>query len=270
MYRYARSSKQNGIRQNRPLTTEEIQYYAPSVMTNTAHASRAQSYKHISTSQVLSDMQKAGFEPYEVRQTKTRDYGKRDYTRHMVRLRHADTIDNGQEVPEIVLLNSHDGTSSYQLLAGIFRMVCSNGLIAGSIFDDIRIRHSGNVSDNVIEGSYRVLSDLEAAQSRIERFKSINLTVDQKRDFALQASQLRWGDDSPVKNHGYLLSIHRGADREDTLWNTYNVVQENIIRGGVPGRAESGRRVTTRAVGGVNEIVRINRGLWDIADKMAA
>jgi len=270
MYKFSRSSNQASFRADRPITVEEIQHYAPSVMTDTPHQSRAQSYKVISTFNVLESMQDEGFFPYEVRQTRVRDQNKREFTRHMVRLRHINNLSNGHEVPEIVLLNSHDGTSSYQLMSGIFRMVCSNGLIAGSIFDDIRIRHSGNVIDNVIEGSYRVLSDIEAVQGRVERYKNTQLSIGQKVDFAKQAIELRWGEDSPIQNPERVLNIHRGADRSSDLWTTYNVIQENIVRGGLAGRSETGRRMTTRAVGGVNELVRLNRGLWDIADKMAA
>ncbi|ETJ42576.1 hypothetical protein Q604_UNBC03454G0001, partial [human gut metagenome] len=52
------------------------------------------------------------------------------YTKHMLRLRRAGEI-NGEHVPEIILLNSHAGTSSYQMLPGYFRFVCQNGCVCG-------------------------------------------------------------------------------------------------------------------------------------------
>src|SRR5690606_28561838 len=76
--------------------------------------------------------------------------GKREHTKHMLRLRHASQI-NGAEANEIVLLNSHDGTSSYQMLAGMFRFVCSNGLVCGDTVADVRVPHKGDVSGHVIE-----------------------------------------------------------------------------------------------------------------------
>ena len=270
MYQYARSSNQYTFRSDSALSNDQIAYYTPSVVTDSAHESRKDSYKFISTLNVIDSMRKEGFEPYEVRQTRTRLLGRRNHTRHMVRLRHADAYSNGSEVPEIILLNSHDGTSSYQLLSGFFRFVCSNGLIAGNIHNDIRIRHSGNVIDQVIEGSYRVLSEVEAGLSRIDRFKSITLNEGQKLTFADQAITLRWGERSPIKDPAELLSIHRHSDRKDDLWTVFNTVQENLMRGGLNGRSFNGRRVTTRAINGVNENVRINRGLWDLADKLAA
>ena len=75
-------------------------------------------------------LRQEGFEPFMVCQTRVRHEGRRDFTKHMLRLRHASQI-NGREANEIILLNSHDGTSSYQMLAGMFRFVCSNGLVCG-------------------------------------------------------------------------------------------------------------------------------------------
>ena len=81
-------------------------------------------------------------------------------TKHMLRLRHASQI-NGDEANEVVLINSHDGTSSYQMLAGMFRFVCQNGLVCGDTFADVRVHHKGNVIDHVIEGAYEVLRGFE-------------------------------------------------------------------------------------------------------------
>jgi len=187
----------------------------------------------------------------------------------MVRLRHVNAIASSEEVPEIILLNSHDGSSSYQLLAGVFRFVCSNGLIAGDIVENVRVRHSGNVVDNVIEGATRILHNTEEVVARIGEYKGIELSQQESMLFAEAAMQLRWGDDKPVSTTG-LLAANRYADNKNDLWTTFNRVQENLIKGGVAGRASTGRRTTTRAVGGVNENVKLNKALWTLADSMAA
>ena len=80
-----------------------------------------------------------------VTQTRVRHDDRRDYTKHMIRLRHASQI-NGREANEIILLNSHDGTSSYQMLAGMFRFVCSNGLVCGDTVANVRVPHKGDVA----------------------------------------------------------------------------------------------------------------------------
>jgi len=269
MYRYASSSNQSQFRSDRPLTNDEIARYAPSVLASEAHESRGERYSFIPTIQVLDGLRDNGFQPYEVRQTRVRDASKREHTKHVVRLRHPDAVSTQDEVPEIILLNSHDGSSSYQLLAGFFRFVCSNGLIAGDVLNDVRVRHSGNVVDNVIEGSFTVLENVETAAARIEQYKATELTPHEQHAFAAAALQLRWEPEETPIIPAKVLQPRRWEDRSDSLWTTFNRVQENLLQGGLRGRSQTGRRTTTRAVQGVTENVRLNRGLWTLADQLA-
>lgn len=106
MYGYA-----NQIRRDRPLTHEELMHYVPGIFGEDKHTSRSQNYTYIPTITVLESLQREGFQPFFACQTRVRDPGRRGYTKHMLRLRRAGEI-NGEHVPEIILLNSHDGTSS--------------------------------------------------------------------------------------------------------------------------------------------------------------
>ena len=139
-----------------------------SVLTGRPSARLSTSYGFIDTRPLVETALAAGFQVTSAMATRSR----RDpaSAKHMVRLRHPDAIGNNAEVPEIILLNSHDGTSSYQLLAGFFRMVCSNGLIAGNVQNDVRIRHSGNIVDDVIEGSSQVIENVNALAERIDAY----------------------------------------------------------------------------------------------------
>lgn len=269
MYRYAKSTPFQGHRSNAPLTNDQIAYYAPSVVADGAHESRGDRYTFIPTIAVIDGLRREGFQPFEVQQTRVRDISKREHTKHMVRLRHGDAAATDGEVGEIILLNSHDGSSSYQLLSGFFRFVCNNGLIAGDVTNDIRVRHSGNVVDNVIEGATRILDDLQVAQERLETFKSITLSPDEQTLFANAALSLRWEQDQAPVTADRVLIPNRWDDRKNDLWTTFNRVQESLVKGGVHGRAKTGRRLTTRAVSGVSENVKLNRALWSLADGMA-
>ncbi len=102
----------NQIRRDRPLTHEELMHYVPGIFGEDKHTSRSQNYTYIPTITVLESLQREGFQPFFACQTRVRDPGRRGYTKHMLRLRRAGEI-NGEHVPEIILLNSHDGTSSY-------------------------------------------------------------------------------------------------------------------------------------------------------------
>ena len=151
------------LRSDRPLLDDQIRAVVPSIFAETPHESRSQRYSYIPTATVLSELRQEGFLPFMVCQTRVRNEDRREYTKHLIRLRHASQI-NGDEANEIILLNSHDGTSSYQMLAGQFRFVCQNGLVCGDTFADIRVPHKGDVAGQVIEGAYEVLKGFERVQ----------------------------------------------------------------------------------------------------------
>lgn len=255
-------------RSNTPLSDDEIMRFAPSIFAPSAHEARSARYTYIPTIDVLRGLQREGFQPFAVAQTRTRDEGRREFCKHMIRLRHAGSI-AAAEANEIILLNSHDGTSSYQMLAGMFRFVCTNGMVCGDTVDDIRIRHSGNVIDDVIEGAYTVLSEFELVENEREEMKALPMSAGEQRVFAEAAMELRWDEEHPAPIASrQLLQSRRFEDRPDDLWTTFNRVQENLTRGGLPGTATSGRRTRTRAVQGIDQDVRLNRALWKLADGM--
>lgn len=131
---------ENVIRKERALTNDELMRYVPSVFSEEKHESRSSRYTYIPTITLLDNLRNEGFQPFFACQTRTRDAGKREHTKHMLRLRREGQI-SGQEVPEIILLNSHDGSSSYQMIPGMFRFVCMNGMVCGQTFGEIRVPH---------------------------------------------------------------------------------------------------------------------------------
>jgi hypothetical protein len=269
-YRYSRGSAQNAFRSDYALSTDQIRHYAPSVLAEEAHESRGERYTFIPTIQVIDGLRAQGFQPYEVRQTRVRDQSKREHTKHLVRLRHESAIATKEQVGEIILLNSHDGTSAYQLLSGFFRFVCSNGLIAGDVCNDVRVRHSGNVVDNVIEGSFEVLDNLQQIESRIDQYKAITLSTSEQILLAEEAITLRWDENKSPIVPAQLLRVKRSADADANLWTTFNRIQESLTQGGLKGRTVgTGRSTRTRAVGGVTENVKLNKALWSLTEKFA-
>ena len=109
------------LRSDYPLSDDQIRRVAPSIFADAPHESRSERYSYIPTAAVLTELRKEGFQPFMACQTRVRHEGRREHTKHMLRLRHANQI-NAREANEIILLNSHDGTSSYQLLGGMFRL----------------------------------------------------------------------------------------------------------------------------------------------------
>ena len=262
------ASRSPVLRSDSPLSDDQIHRVAPSIFADAPHESRSQRYAYIPTATVLTELRKEGFQPFMVTQTRTRHEDRRDYTKHMIRLRHASQINARGEANEIILLNSHDGTSSYQMLAGMFRFVCSNGLVCGDTVADVRVPHKGDVAGQVIEGAYQVLHGFDRALESRESMQAITLDEGEAEVFARAALSLKYDDpDKPAPiTESQILMPRRFDDRRPDLWMTFNRVQENLTKGGLHGRSANGRRQQTRPVQGIDSDVRLNRALWLLAD----
>jgi hypothetical protein len=261
------SNASNFVRANTPLSDEQIRRTVPSIFAGTAHASRSARYTYIPTVQVLRGLRQEGFEPFMACQTRVKLAGRADFTKHMLRLRHASQI-NGAEANEIILVNSHDGSSSYQMLAGVFRFVCHNGLVCGDEVEDLRVPHRGNVVDQVIEGAYRILDDFKQIEASKEGMKRLELTPSEQTAFARAALAVRFDTETPPVTEAQVLAYHRYEDTGTDLWTVFNRTQENLIRGGLRTLTANGRRTRTRAVQGIDQSVKLNRGLWVLAEEM--
>lgn len=255
------------------LTDEDIMHRAPSVFADEAHGSRSEKYSYIPTRDMLAGLRRADLVPVEVRQGGSRDAEKRGFTKHMIRMRHRGAVAaRGGLFPEVIALNSHDGTSSYVMTAGLFRMVCTNGLMVGETVGEVRIPHRGDVLDRVIEGAYRVLSDLPRAIDGAERMGAVTLTRPEQEVLARSAALLRWDGTDEQPTASALLARRRADDSGADLWSTFNVLQENIIRGGVGyihTDANQRRHArSSRPVRAIDGDRAINRALWTLAEGM--
>ena len=262
------ASRSPVLRSDSPLSDDQIHRVAPSIFAEAPHESRSQRYAYIPTATVLTELRKEGFQPFMVTQTRTRHEDRRDYTKHMIRLRHASQINARGEANEIILLNSHDGTSSYQMLAGMFRFVCSNGLVCGDTVADVRVPHKGDVAGQVIEGAYQVLHGFDRALESRESMQAITLEEGEAEVFARAALSLKYDDpDKPAPiTESQILMPRRFDDRRPDLWSVFNRTQENLTKGGLHGRSANGRRQQTRPVQSIDSDVRLNRALWLLAD----
>lgn len=267
----------------RALTEDELYKVAPSIFAIDKHESRSDRFQPIPTIEILRALTREGFVPVGARQSGTRDESKREFTKHLIRLRKIEDDAKfrvGDTVCEILLKNANDGSSAYELMAGLFRIACMNSLVAqiGTV-ESTKVRHSGDVQGKVIEGTYTVLGQAHAALDAPNDWSRITLSQDEKTAFADAARTLRFGDadgvvDTPITAR-HLLVPRRMSDVEDTLWNVFNRVQENAIRGGLSATridpvTNERRRVTTREVKGIDQDVKLNRALWKLTQTMAA
>lgn len=274
---------------NQALSLEQIRSTAPSVFATTPWAEMSDKYRFVPTIDVVTEMMNKGFVPVAAQQARCRIAGKGEFTRHVLRFRtqegmnqlaarHTPGVHNfigdGPTVPELVLLNSHDGTSAYKLMLGMFRMVCSNGLIVCSgMIEEVRARHSGRdgLVREVIDGSFKIIDQAPKAVKQIGDWQQRQLTGPQQLAYATAALELR---DVTVKPSAErLLDARRSSDRGADVWTTFNRVQENLVQGGQGVRHTNAAGVRqwrhTRAIKSVNEDTKLNRALWRLTEELA-
>lgn len=268
----------------RAMTEDELRKAAPSIFAVEAHDSRSERFQPIPTIEVLRGLMREGFMPVGARQSRTRDASRRDFTKHMIRLRRLDNAKQyevGDTVFEIILKNANDGTSAYDLMAGLFRIRCLNSLVSQTqTLDSLKVRHTGTaeaVRDKVIEGTYEVLKGSEVALAAPADWGTVQLSREERMILAEGAHVLRF--DGAETNAAqaiqpeHFLRARRVDDRVNDLWTQWNVIQENTLKGGLSGQFfdDEGRRrnVSTRAVKGIDQDVKLNKALWLIGQRMA-
>ncbi len=262
------------------LSFENLQQKAPSIFTSEGAAHTSKQYKHISTIEVVNGLMKEGFMPVKAMQSRTRIADRKAYTKHMLRFRHVDTRPTFNGLfPEIVLVNSHDGLSSYKLMAGLYRLVCSNGLVAGDTFRQVRVKHQGDVIGNVIEGTYEIVNEANRALEHADSMGAVMLSSAEKLIFAEAVHQIRFdGEESLTKQAiapAQFLQPRRYQEHgKHDLFSVMNIAQENTIRGGLQGIAKDAqgyrKRVATREIKSIDQNNALNRAIWTLAEKMMA
>jgi hypothetical protein len=258
------------LRTGQPLTLEQIRNVAPAVFAEEAHSSRSDRYEYIPTSRPLTALLDNGWSVWEARQQRSRDSERDPYTKHMLRLRKGDTPMKAKDgTAEIVLINGHDGTASYSISAGFFRLVCSNGMVVGKTLGSIRIQHTKSLatSEAVLGASERVLTDkIPLMLGQIGKMQQYETTPKERLVLAEEALTLRYGSTMPPMAPEELLRHRREIDAANNMWVVLNRIQENIIDGGWEVRSHlMGRRSMVRPVERVSANAKINMGLWDRA-----
>lgn len=255
------------------LTHEKLYKAAPAIFAEAPDQAVSNRYGFVPTIEVVNSLQEEGWYPVRALQTKVRDPKRQELARHMVRFRQDPDrqINVGDSIAELVLTNSHDRSSAYQLDLGLFRLACSNGLVtpAGDL-GGIRVKHGKQIVENILEGSLNLANEIPHISEQVDHLRSTLVSREEAELFARAALHIRYGNEwpeqSPIRSVD-LLQARRRDDQESSLWKVFNRVQENLIKGGVQGRSANGRYVTTRPIKSVSEDVRLNRALWQLTNE---
>ncbi len=254
-----------------PLSMEQIRHVAPAVFQMSPYSGMSEKYAYIPTINVLEVLLAEGFTVQEVAQARPYTRDKDPFAKHMLRMRipqkHKAKV--GDVVPEIVLINAHDGTARYYLFGGLFRFICCNGMVSGETIASMTVRHTGGdiTRSRVLEGSYKIVEDeFPKMLAQREAMLARELTPNEMVMFAHRALALRYPGTVPPFKAEQLLRVRREVDDANDLWHVLNRVQENIMEGGFESKSFMyNRKTTIRPVERVSARVAINRGVWDLA-----
>ena len=224
---------------------EELKEIAPSIFTKKGSDKTSTKYTHIPTDRVIKDLELLGWGVVDAKEVNARQ--DKGYQKHLVVFRNPDVSINKKSTnvdgevfedivfPQILVTNSHDGKNSFKFQAGLYRMVCENGLvIADQQFEDYTIRHMGYDFEALQSVIKDMISNLDLTVESMNKMRKIELDENQQFEFAKKLLDIRVeGTDNMYKEDqiGDILVPQRKEDFGDDLWSVFNRVQENIVEG---------------------------------------
>lgn len=243
----------------------------PSAVYSETHSPKmSEKYVHIKTADVLSRFQDMGWSVASVNSAKHSKHP--EYARHALRLRHKDFADINVDgvTPEIIVLNSHNGSWALRMALGMFRTVCSNGMVAGSLWEGVSLRHYNikNLEEQIIRVTGRMDELTHKLSGTVKDWMEVEVPFKEQVDFANKAMAIRWGDKTPVTAEQLLLT-RRDADKGSDLWHVFNRVQENLTQGGFSGVTSNNRTLNIKPVKNVKRDFKFNSELFDLASTYA-
>mgnify|MGYP006266262119 CR=1 FL=1 len=240
-------------------------------------------YQFMTTAEVIEGLGKMGWNAHSASQQKSKKNP--ETTKHMLRFRHDEFGSLGVKgnVPEILFINSHDRTCSLNFHVGIFRIICSNGLVvADSTFDKFRVRHMGTEFSDVKRMITEITHKLPTVFNTINRFEHVILNEDAQQEFAMKAFAIRFPEYVDVKtdkvdfnkvqknvNVNDILKAVRPEDNGADLWRVYNRVQEHLMKGGFQHIGQTNKAKATRPITNIRMNMLLNKGLWTLAEEYA-
>ncbi len=257
------------------LSNDEIREAAPTVFTETPAANVSKHYTHIPTAQVVDDMKKLGWGVVNAQQVKARKNTTKGFQKHLLTFRNPDVVINGADgdtvFPQILLTNSHDGKNAFTFTAGLFRLICSNGLVvADQKFEDVKMRHMGYTFEDLQVQIKEMVERLPLTVESMNKMKAVKLDTKQMESLAEKSLTTRFTKEQlKVVNIDLkeLLNPVRDEDKGDDLWSVFNVIQEKIIDGDFT--YISGDRVRkARQVKNFKQDMDINKKLFAIASEL--
>jgi hypothetical protein len=245
------------------LSLETLTSKVPSIFANQASPKVSDKYTFVSSLEILEKFEQDGWKVASAVQK-----GKSQYHAHEIRLTNGALPAVGDSLIQAVIQNSHNGTKPLQIQAGLFRLVCSNGLtVPTQTTSDFKLRHKGLEMGDIRRITDQFATTLPLLQQKVEMFESKMMTESESVDFVNKATMLRWNSGSlPKIDVNSWLNPLREGDQEPTMWKVFNRVQEKFVRGGEQVQNQKGRFIKMRELKNFDVVNRINSDLWELAE----
>ena len=256
------------------LTKEQIKNSAPLIFAEQpTNPDVSNKYLFVNTETIIDDLEKLGWLPVQAAQRKSRKSEGTIFSKHMVAFQNPEikiTSQDGDDAyPRILLTNSHDGMQAFKFSVGIFRLVCSNGLVvADEQFSDFKIKHKGYTFGELRKVVKQAVEDLPNRVQVMNDMKNRILSEEEKRKLALDAMLIRAG----VKTLDYdsetiddILEPKRKEDVGDDLWRVFNVVQEKITQGEFHAALKGAKVRKVRKIKSFEKDMKVNKELFKLA-----
>jgi hypothetical protein len=231
-------------------------------------------YSFVPTMNVVNDLRALGYEVVDAKQVKARKKSTNGYQKHMITFEHPKyKVEGSKEYPQILLTNSHDGGNAFTLSAGIFRLVCSNGLVIKTEdYGSARLVHKGYSFEAVQKLVKEFEETVDEVLTKITAMKKVQLTKDQQIEFAKQAALLRFKSKSynednieKVVNIDDLLNVDRKEDAGNGLYEVFNRVQESLINGKYTYLGTKDKPRKARPIKNFKQNIEVNKKLSELA-----
>jgi len=260
------------------LNKKELSEIAPSIFTMVPSSEVSDKYTHIPTEKVIDDMELLGWKPVDAKEVKARTKSTQGVQKHMIVFRNNDVVINGEDgdtvFPQILMTNSHDGKNAFQFTAGLFRMICENGLvIADTEFEDIKMRHMGYTFEDLQDLIKDMVEKLPLTVDSMNKMKAVELEEEQMFNLAKDLLNIRVdGTENtyPDEAIGEVLNIQRKKDEGNGLWEVFNRIQENIIEGNFEYITKGGKKRQARVIKNFKQDMDVNKKMFSKALELVA
>ena len=260
------------LKVNQKLNKDQIREIAPSVFTSVPSKEVSKHYVHIPTEIVIDDMEKLGWDVMDVKEVKARKENTIGFQKHLLVFRNENIVIDGNDgdivFPQILLTNSHDAKSAFTFTAGLFRMVCENGLVISTKeFGSVKVRHMGYDFKTLQVQINEIVEQLPLTVESMNKMKNTELEESKAIDFAKKALNTRFTEKELSRIQIDVLDLLKPVREEDKgsdLWSIFNVVQEKIIEGDFEYKA-AGKIRKSREIKNFRQNIQVNEKLFGLA-----